>query len=326
MAINDIGWRARSSSRTARGSAASGSPRGGSSILAHCGAGALRLPPRGRDPRRRRGHPPHLPPPGRLRAPTAKPDEVPDPHHGLGELEAEVERDLAEVRAEGGARLPFDPEKSPIRGSADRCASRAPGAGRSGGTGGLRPPQGPGPAPADPAGPAGVRRGRAPLVVDERAAAVAGGLLDRDGDRSPGRPHRCPDAPAGRAGPGVRRRDGAHLGQPGPALPLGEDDRRAVALRAAGRGGPRSRGRPHDCQPDELPGAEACKLAVTQSRGLGKVLSDHLAARPGPGGRGRRPRHQDQRLPERVWTAPRRGPGVPGLVRRSPARPRLSTS
>jgi sulfite reductase (NADPH) hemoprotein beta-component len=28
------------------------------------------------------------------------------------------------------------------------------------------------------------------------------------------------------------------------------------------------------------PGAEACRLAVTQSRGLGKVLSDHLAARP----------------------------------------------
>jgi sulfite reductase (NADPH) hemoprotein beta-component len=28
------------------------------------------------------------------------------------------------------------------------------------------------------------------------------------------------------------------------------------------------------------PGAEACRLAVTQSRGLGKLLSDHLAARP----------------------------------------------
>ncbi|HVQ31459.1 MAG TPA: nitrite/sulfite reductase, partial [Vicinamibacteria bacterium] len=28
------------------------------------------------------------------------------------------------------------------------------------------------------------------------------------------------------------------------------------------------------------PGAEACRLAVTQSRGLGKILSDHLAARP----------------------------------------------
>jgi sulfite reductase (NADPH) hemoprotein beta-component len=28
------------------------------------------------------------------------------------------------------------------------------------------------------------------------------------------------------------------------------------------------------------PGAEACRLAVTQSRGLGKVLGDHLAARP----------------------------------------------
>jgi sulfite reductase (NADPH) hemoprotein beta-component len=28
------------------------------------------------------------------------------------------------------------------------------------------------------------------------------------------------------------------------------------------------------------PGAEACRLAVTQSRGLGKALSDHLAERP----------------------------------------------
>ena len=40
------------------------------------------------------------------------------------------------------------------------------------------------------------------------------------------------------------------------------------------------------------PGAESCKLAVTQSRGLGRVLADHLLERPG-----------SRRRAARAWTS-----------------------
>ena len=60
------------------------------------------------------------------------------------------------------------------------------------------------------------------------------------------------------------------------------------------------------------PGAEACRLAVTQSRGLGRLLADHLAARPDLVAAGPRPQAEDQRLPERLRPAPRRRPRLPG--------------
>ena len=66
------------------------------------------------------------------------------------------------------------------------------------------------------------------------------------------------------------------------------------------------------------PGAESCKLAVTQSRGLGRVLADYLLERPDYGAEFRAG-HQDQRLPERLWSAPRcrhRLPGQPEEGRR----------
>ena len=66
------------------------------------------------------------------------------------------------------------------------------------------------------------------------------------------------------------------------------------------------------------PGAESCRLAVTQSRGLGRLLEDHLRARPGPDRRGRRRAHQDQRLPERLRPASHRDDRLPG--QRAPPR------
>ena len=67
------------------------------------------------------------------------------------------------------------------------------------------------------------------------------------------------------------------------------------------------------------PGAESCRLAVTQSRGLGRLLA--RAPRGAARARGRwrrRPRHQDQRLPERLRPAPRRRHRLPG--QRAPGR------
>ena len=68
------------------------------------------------------------------------------------------------------------------------------------------------------------------------------------------------------------------------------------------------------------PGAESCKLAVTQSRGLGP------RARRSPASSGRDlvaalagDRHQDQRLPERLRSASHRGHRVPGQPARRSA-------
>ena len=60
------------------------------------------------------------------------------------------------------------------------------------------------------------------------------------------------------------------------------------------------------------PGAESCRLAVTQSRGLGPAArgSSARAARSHRGGRRRA--HQDQRLPERLRPASHRDDRLPG--------------
>ena len=183
-----------------------------------------------------------------------------------------MERELREVRAEGGARLPFDPEDPPVE--------EAPAGPRAGGP--RRPTRWRRgrPRPCSRARACTRRPGRSLRVLDEdaerwsrheRAAAEAGGLLDRDRHRAARRPHRRADARARRARRRLRRRDGAHLGRPGPPLPLGEDHRRAGSLRAAGRGRPRSRRRAHDRRRDELPG------------GRGVPPRGHAVARPRQG-------------------------------------------
>ena len=71
------------------------------------------------------------------------------------------------------------------------------------------------------------------------------------------------------------------------------------------------------------PGAESCRLAVTQSRGLGRLLEDHLRARPDLIAAADGARDQDQRLPERLRPASRRDHRIPGQRapdRRAPCR------
>ena len=65
------------------------------------------------------------------------------------------------------------------------------------------------------------------------------------------------------------------------------------------------------------PGAESCRLAVTQSRGLGRLLEDYLRGKPESDRRRRRCTHQDQRLPQRLRAASHRDHRLPG--ERAPA-------
>ena len=189
---------------------------------------------------------------------------------------------------EGGARLPFDPEDPPVEEAPLGPRPRAPDAGRGGGAGGGRRAHRTGPAPADPAGAAGaatrtLRRWSRTNVRPQRQAGYSIVTVTVPlGDLT-----------------GVQMRLLGEL-----ALAYGDGTVRTTVnqdllfrwvrtadvpalharLAAAGLG----RGDAHTiANVTSCPGAEACRLAVTQSRGLGKVLSDHLARAAGPRGRGR---------------------------------------
>jgi sulfite reductase beta subunit-like hemoprotein len=199
---------------------------------------------------------------------------------GWESWKAAVDRDLAEVRSEGGARLPFDPEDPPVE--------EAPA--------GRRPSP---PAPGDVASRAASAVLTGPGLHPQTRPVLR--VLDEDAERwsrTNVRPQRqagysivTVTVPLGDL-TGVQMRLLGEL-----AVAYGDGTVRTsvnqdllfrwvrtanvpdlyARLAAAGLG----RGDAHTiANLTSCPGAEACKLAVTQSRGLGKVLSDHLAERP----------------------------------------------
>ena len=123
------------------------------------------------------------------------------------------------------------------------------------------------------------RAGRATNVRPQKQAGYA--ARDRDASRSATSPARsCACSPTWRPRYGdgtVRTTHEQNL-----ALPLGagraalRDLHRRLAAAGLGLAGARHR----SPTSTSCPGAEACRLAVTQSRGLGRLLADHLRARP----------------------------------------------
>ena len=199
---------------------------------------------------------------------------------GWDNWKAEVERDLSEVRATGGAPLPFDPEDPP--------AEEAPTPGR---------PTAPAPGAIAERASAALLRG--PGVRPETRTALK--VLDHD-------LHRW-------ARTNVRPQRQQGYSTVTVSLPLG--DLTAVQLRVLGElslaygDGTLRTAVDQDlvfrwirtaevpalyarlaavglqfgnagtiANVTSCPGAESCRLAVTQSRGLGKLLSDHLAQHP----------------------------------------------
>ena len=147
----------------------------------------------------------------------------------------------------------------------------------------------------------------------ERAPAEAGRICDRHGDRAARRHHRRADA---RARASSRSPTATVRSASPPTRTWSFAGCRPARSRRCTRGWRR----PASSLPDagtiadvtSCPGAESCRLAVTQSRGLGKLLGDHLREHPRSGRRRAGPAHQDQRLPERLRPAPRRRHRVPG--------------
>jgi sulfite reductase beta subunit-like hemoprotein len=201
---------------------------------------------------------------------------------GWDRWRAEVDQALAEVRAEGGARLPFDPDRPPAEAA----------------------PDWPRPSP--------------PSIEDiaRRAAStrLGGPGLHPDGGRSNDRPLQDRDLARWlETNVRAQKQDGYLTATV--TLPLGDvtgaqlrtladlslaygdgtvrfTHEQNVALRwipgpvvsdlynrlaAAGLGLPDA-GTIADIT--SCPGAESCRLAVTQSRGLGRLLGDHLRAHP----------------------------------------------
>ena len=119
------------------------------------------------------------------------------------------------------------------------------------------------------------------MARDQRAAAEAVRLRDGDRHRAARRPDQRADARARRAGARLRRRHGPRHAGSESACSAGSTscDVRQLYRRLAAAGlGLAEAGTIADVA--SCPGAESCRLAVTQSRGLGRLLEDHLRARP----------------------------------------------
>jgi len=199
---------------------------------------------------------------------------------GFPAWRAEFDKALARVRDEGGVRLPFDPEHAPVETAPEWPRPEPPSIGEAAQRAAAALVRGPGIVPAAPRAlpvltddfrrwqatnarpqkqegyavvsvtvPLGDLTGAQLRVIADLAAAYGDGTarVTHDQDLIL-RWIRASDVPALHA-----RLSAAGLG-----------------LDGAGR----------LADVTSCPGAEACRLAVTQSRGLGRLLGEHLRARP----------------------------------------------
>ena len=199
---------------------------------------------------------------------------------GFEAWRAQLDRALAEVRDEGGIALPFDPEAPPEEAAPDGPSSEPPSVADAARRAAAAAVRGPGIVPAL----------RAPLPVlngdflawqssNVRPQKQAGYALVTVtvplGDLTGAQLRVLADLAQGYGDGAVRvTADQDLILRWVPAGQVWELYRR---LAAAGLGLPEARTL---ADVTSCPGAEACRLAVTQSRGLGKLLGEHLRARP----------------------------------------------
>jgi sulfite reductase (NADPH) hemoprotein beta-component len=179
------------------------------------------------------------------------------------------------VRADGGRPLPFDPERPPVEEAPSWARPPPPSPAALAASVRAAPPRGPGivPAPAPASELAAWRRSN--VRPQKQAGFVAASVTLPLGDVTAAQ-LRALAALARSYGDGqVRLSDDQDLllrwvrEEDVPALHAG--------LVAAGLGLDGAHGL---ADVTSCPGAETCRLAVTQSRGLGRVLGDHLRATP----------------------------------------------
>ncbi len=191
----------------------------------------------------------------------------------------EVFATLEQVRGEGGTRLPFDPEDPPVevapawrRQAAPSIAAIEALVGATTLTGpGLRPPVAP-----SRADDAALRAWRQTNLRPQRQERFAVALVKLPlGDVTAGQLRALASLARAFGDGTVRLTPDQNLFIRW--VPAGAVPDLFARLAAAGLAEP---GASTIGDVTSCPGAESCKLAVTQSRGLGRVLSDRLAERP----------------------------------------------
>ena len=200
---------------------------------------------------------------------------------GFEAFRGELERRLAEVRSEGGARLPFDPEAPPLESEPDGVRRAPLPTDETAARAVATEVRGPGILPrVEPVLDVPVTAypswARSNVRRQKQAGFVTATVTVPLGDLTSAQLRVVADLAASYADGAVRTTHEQNL------LLRWVPEREAVALHrrlaAAGLGRPRA-GTVAD--PVSCPGAEACRLAVTQSRGLARLLHDHVQARPG---------------------------------------------
>ena len=193
---------------------------------------------------------------------------------------ADVERDLAEIRAAGGALLPFDPDDPPVEEAptGTRPAPPAPGEVASRATAAVLTGPGlhPETRPVLQVFDEDVRRWASTNVRPQRQEGYSIVTVTVPLGDLTGAQMRLLGELALACGDGTVR---TSVNQDLVFRWVRTADVPALYARLAAAG--LGRGDAHTiANVTSCPGAEACRLAVTQSRGLGKLLSDHLAKRP----------------------------------------------
>jgi sulfite reductase (NADPH) hemoprotein beta-component len=198
---------------------------------------------------------------------------------GWETFRAEVEGELAALRASGIPPLPFPPESPPVEAAPSWQRSAAPTVDAIAARARSTPLRGPGVVPlveADPADDAAFGAWRATNVRAQRQAGYATAAVTLPlGDVTADQLRILADLSRAYADGAVR----VTQGQDVVLRWVAETDVRELFDRLAAAGlGKDGAGTIADVV--SCPGAESCRLAVTASRGLGRLLEEHLRARP----------------------------------------------
>jgi len=200
---------------------------------------------------------------------------------GFESWKASLRASLDSVEREGGARLPFDPESPPVEGALESTHGEAPTVAETAARAVATAVRGPGFTPrVEPAvapSTADFVRWRSGNVRSQKQAGYAIATVTVPlGDLTGSQLRVLADLAASYADGTVRTTHDQNLVLRW--VPESAAEELHCRLAAAGLGQGRA-GTVAD--PVSCPGAEACRLAVTQSRGLARLLGEHVAARPG---------------------------------------------
>jgi sulfite reductase (NADPH) hemoprotein beta-component len=189
---------------------------------------------------------------------------------------AEYEAELLAVRAEGGPRLPFDPERPPVEAAPEWPAAPAPSVTDVAQRAAAAEVRGPGLVPQPPSGNYDYLRWVEWNLRPQRQKGYAVAVVRlRLGDLTGAQLRILADLAAAYGDGTVRTTHDQNLILRWVKVTDGRDLYDRLAAAGLGEAWAGSLADVTSC-----PGAEACRLAVTQSRGIGRLVGEHLQTRP----------------------------------------------